>query len=294
MEKIEREPKLQTMVILEFMRHGEKDMNSSKWDKKRRLTEKGKEMSQEKGHELNSQPEVSLGWGSPRERTQETVLRAMLPDIDKNATMEDVEKIIAEEQKFGKKMIFDPRLDYVLANPPDEESLKSSKENRGLRYIVEKSDSKALEAGDKISSTYTRAAANIAEIISRYIKIGGNFNRIALNAPEKYSDLKNQLERYLGTSQGTIESFIAKIIEMTQDAEKIDEFLEKIGNGFGEIKGIRIEILNDGDEQKIFVSYELDGKKEIIKVDENVLNKIIAERDEFEEKINEKSKQKNN
>lgn len=294
MEKIEKEPKIQTKVILEFMRHGEKDANSSKWDKKRRLTERGREVAQERGHELNPQPEVSLGWGSPRERTQETALRVMLPDIDKNATMEDMEKLIAEEQKFGKKMIVDPRLDYVLANPPDEESLRASKENRGLRYIVEKSDSNALEVGDKISSTYTRAAANIAEVINRYVKIGGNFNRIASNEPEKYSDFKNQLERYLGTSQGITESFVAKIIEMTQGTEKLNEFLKKIGNGFGEIKGIHVEILNDGYGQKISVSYELNGKSEVITVDENVLNEIMAERDKFEKEIDEKSRQQNN
>lgn len=247
-------------------------------------------MAQEKGNELNPQPEVSLGWGSPRERTQETVLRAMLPDIDKNATMEDAKKLIAEEQKFGKKMVVDPRLDYVLANPPDEESLKALKENHGLRYIFEKSDSNALEAGDKISSSYMRAAANIAEIINRYIKIGGNFNRIASKDSEKFSDLNNQLERYLGISQGTIESFVAKLLEMTQGIEKRNKFLEEIGNGFGETKGIHIEILNNGGEQKISISYELNGKKEHIAIDKDILKRIIAERDEFEKKVDEKSR----
>lgn len=294
LEAKEKELKIQTRVILEFMRHGEKDMNSSKWDKKGRLTKKGREMAQEKGNELNPQPEVSLGWGSPRERTQETVLHAMLPDIDVNATMEDIEKIISEEQKVGKKMVIDSRLDYVLGGPPDEESLKASKENHGLSYIVEKSDSKALGMGDKISSTYTRAAAGIAEIISRYIKIDGNFNKIALNDPKKYSGLNNQLERYLGTSQGTVESFVAKLLEITQGIEKRNEFLEVLGNGFGETKGIHVEISNNGDEQKISASYELNGKKEYIVIDENILNKIIAERDEFERKIDEKSKQQNN
>jgi len=291
LETKEKELKIQTRVILEFIRHGEKDVNSSKWDKKRRLTEKGREMAQEKGHQLNPQSEVSLGWASRRERTQETVLHSMLPDIDKNATMEDMEKLITEEQKFGKKIIIDPRLDFILGIPGDEEAMRASKDNRGLRYLIEKSDLKAIETNDKISSTYTRAAANISEIIYRYVKIGGTFNRLALNNPRKYENLGNQLERYLGTSQGTVECFVAKLLEEIYGIEKRDEFLDSLGNGFGETQGIRVEFINDGNEQKIVVSYELNGKKEIITLNLSDLEKIMDERNALEQKIDEKSKQ---
>src|SRR3989337_413961 len=90
----ENEQRIKTKIILEFMRHGEKE----------------RMMAKEKGEKLDSQKEISLAWGSPKKRTQETALRAMLPNIDPNASLKDIEEMIREEQKFGKNSIVDDRL----------------------------------------------------------------------------------------------------------------------------------------------------------------------------------------
>ena len=281
----ENEQRVKTKIILEFMRHGEKENDKTKSDEEVRLTEKGRMMAGEKGEELDPQKEVSLAWGSPKKRTQETALRAMLPDIDPNASLEDIEEIIREEQKFGKKLIVDERLSFDLSGPEGKEMLAAFKEGKYLQYLISESDKRAIELGDKTSSSYSRYAGNIAEIVSRYIKIGDNFNRIA-SKDGKYEEFGNQLERYLATHQGVAEGFVAKVLEEAQGPEKRDEFISSVGSGFKETEGIHLEIQNNGNHQEITITYQLNGDKETITIDGNLIEKIIKEREIFESKVN--------
>lgn len=156
-----------------------------------------------------------------------------------------------------------------------------------MPHLIEKSDQRAIETNDKESSTYTRFAGNIAEILDRYAKIGDNFNRI-VSKTDKYEKFGNQLERYLGTHQGVAECFLAKALEKIEDIEKRDEFVKAVGGGFGESEGIHIEIINSGNEQKIKIDYEINGSKESMEIDRSVLEGIIDERKEFEGMINKK------
>jgi len=283
----ENERRIKTKIILEFMRHGEKENDKTKSDEEVRLTEKGRIMAKEKGEELDSQKEVSLAWGSPKKRTQETALRAMLPDIDPNASLEEIEEIIKEEQKFGRKLIVDERLNFDLSGPEGKEMLAAFKEGKYLQYLINESDKRAIELGDDTSSSYLRYAGNLSEIVNRYAKIGNNFNRIA-SKDGKYEEYGNQLERYLATHQGVAEGFVAKVLEETQGPEKRDEFISSVGSGFKETEGIHLEIQNNGNHQEITIAYQLNGDKETITVDTDLIEKIIKEREEFEKLVKEK------
>ena len=276
--------KIKTKIILEFMRHGEKENDKTKSDEEVRLTENGRMMAGEKGEELDPQKEVSLAWGSPKKRTQETALRAMLPDIDPNVSLEDIEEMIREEQKFGKKLIVDERLSFDLSGPEGKEMLAAFKEGKYLQYLISESDKRAIELGDKTSSSYLRYAGNISEIINRYAKIGDNFNRIA-SKDDKYKEFGNQLKRYLATHQGVAEGFVAKVLEEAQGPEKRDEFISSVGSGFKETEGIHLEIQNNGNHQEITITYQINGNKETIAVSRDLIENIIKDREEFEKKI---------
>lgn len=138
-----------------------------------------------------------------------------------------------------------------------------------------------------------RHAGNISEILERYIRIGNNFNKLVSKANEKErEEYGNRLERYLGSHQGVLETFILKILEKTQGKEKRDEYIKAIGDGFKETQGFRVEIVNVGDEQKILLTYETpdksgneDFKEETIEIDKNLIGEIIEERKKFEKEV---------
>ncbi len=229
---------------------------------------------------------MSLGWGSPRERTQETAYRVMLAEkgLSPDASLEEIEAVIAQELKVGKKMMADERLDFNMKGPVGKESYDAFMAGRGLSYTIFDSDRRAIETGDKESSTYTRFAANIAELIMRYLKVNENFNRLAAQT-DKYEKFGNRLERYLGTHQTIVESFLAKILEKIEGPEKKAEFVKSVGEGFGETKGIRVEITKKGEEESISVIYEINGQKETLEIGEDLLKEIIEERKKFEEAV---------
>ena len=283
----EMEKQIETKIILEFMRHGKKEDDKTKANEELMLTPEGKAQAVAKGKELGPQPEVSIAWGSPRKRSQETAVHVMLAneEIDPDASLEEMEKLIAKEIKIGKKIIEDERLNFNIEGPAGEEAEAAFKRGEYVPFLVKESDKLAIELDDKASSTYTTQAGNVAEIIERYTKIGDNFNRIA-SKTDKYEKFGNQLERYLGTHQGVVECFVAKVLEKTEGIEKRDEFVKSVGGGFGEAEGIHIEIINSGSDQKIKIDFGINGNKESIGIDKEILESIIKEREEFEKKVN--------
>lgn len=284
-QNLEKEKTIETRVVLEFFRHGKRDKDDTKSDVEIRLNQEGRQMSKDKGRELKPQAEVSLALGSQLQRAQETSLRVMLPEIDSDASLEEINEIIRQEQKVGKKLIVDSRLGYNLSGSSGKESTKAFEEKRYLSHMIEQSDQLAIEMKDGISSTYIRHAGDIAEIIYRYLKIGNNFNRIVVKQKNKYDKLGNQLERYLGTHSGITEMFLAKIIERIMGMRDRDEFIRSLNGGFKETEGMRVEIINDGNEQKINTQYQINGNIENLIIDKQILESIINERAEFEEKI---------
>lgn len=280
----EKEKEVETKVILEFMRHGEKDPNKVepiKSDEEVRLTERGRGMAQEKGEGLKPQPEVSLAWGSPKERTHETALHAMLPEMDVNASLEEMLNKIKKEQPVGGKIKVADELSFSLAGPEGKEMLDAFKQGKYLQYLVESSDQRAIDLGDTVSSTYTRYAGNIASILKRYSEVGNNFNRIA-SKKDDYEKYGNQLERYLASHQGVVEGFVAKVLEEKFGKEERDEFINSLGGGFKETEGIHVEIVNTGSKQSIEMLFKVGNTFKSIEIEKDLLDKIIKEREDFE------------
>jgi len=282
----EVEKQVKTKVILEFMRHGEKETSKDKPNPELRLTEKGRRQADEKGKKLEPHPERAIAWGSPRKRTRETALRVMLAEkgLKPDASLDDIEEMIKQEIKVGRKAGIDERLNYDFNGPAGKEVTEAYKNKKLLYFLVNESDKRALELNDTESTTYTRLAGNISEIIFRYLKVADNFNRLA-SENERYKKFGGQLERYLGTHLGVVESFIAKVLEKTKGRKERDKFVEALNNqGFKETQGIKVEINNLGKEQEILLTYELnEDKKESIKIDEELLREIIEERRSFEQ-----------
>ncbi|MEK9151323.1 MAG: histidine phosphatase family protein [Patescibacteria group bacterium] len=286
----ESEPQVETRVILEFMRHGERERHPEKekdGGPELRLTPKGRAQAYARGEEIKAQTEVALGWGSPRIRSQETSYRVMLinEELNQDDTFEEIEQKIGEKLGgVGKKILVDSRLDFHDKGPVAEAGKKAYHEKRYMSWVIDESDQSALETGDKESSTYTRMAGNVAEIIRRYSKVANHFNRLA-SKTDKYKKFGNQLERYFGTHQGISESFATKAIEKVLGREKRDDFLTAVGSGFAEIEGIRIEIRNSGQEQEIVMIYKINGSEESVGLTGSLLDEIIQEREGFEKMV---------
>lgn len=306
--QVENEPVVTSRVLLDFMRHGKREKDPDPaldGGPSARLTAEGRAQVDAKGRELGAQTEVALGWGSPRIRTQETGYRAMLAGkgIEPDDTLEKIEERVAQGKEetfeeegvrglgtFGKKMIASPLLDFHDKGPIAEEGVAAYRAGNYMGWVIQESDASARAKKDQGSSTYTRIAGNVAEIILRYTKVGTNFNRIASHK-DIYKEFGNQLERYLGTHMGISESFVAKVLEETRGMGIRDAFLQSVGGGFSETEGVRIEIVNKGTEQTIIMRYAVkdptggSNREEQVEIGKDILEKIIAERDLFDKEI---------
>ncbi|MBI5530292.1 MAG: histidine phosphatase family protein [Candidatus Doudnabacteria bacterium] len=281
-QDIEPKEVAKTKVILEFFRHGEKE-KVDKPENEIRLTEKGRDMATNRSNEINPQPEVSIAFGSPRQRAQETAGRVLLASSEKipsNASLEDIETFIESEIKNGKKIISDPRLDFQQDRQSEfgQKHLAAFKAGRIMDFMVNESDSLAEQLQDPEAFSYSRIAANIAKILKKYLKVGNSFEKIVERSPEKYQDYNNQLERYFGTHQTVGESFIAKLLEDTQGPETRDQYLKEVGgSGVAELQGFQVEITNEGQKQSAIIHAKTGGKQWDIVINEEILNKLISE-----------------
>ncbi len=305
-EKFEQklEPKEQptSRIILEFFRHGKRE--KTKYERGEApeedieeeialpLTKEGRQQMTKRGKEMHSQPEVALSVGSPRKRTQETAARVMLAEKEKitpEMSLEEIEEIINSEQKYGKKIISDPRLDFNVSGPAGEKLHQAYLEGKTMQHLIYESDKDAIELKDSESTTYSRAAGDLSELITKYLKIAPNFDKIVKKNPEKYAPYNNQMERYLGTHLSNPGAFLAKVLEKTKGEKERDEFVKAIGGGFKQGEGFRVEINNTPEGMKLEIKYEIDNKKENIEVPPEILDEIIKERDELDEKIEKRS-----
>lgn len=287
----ETENRVDTRIILEFMRHGKRESGATPEEDANydiRLKKLGREQSTKKGKELNPKVEVSLGWGSPRVRSQETAYRVMLAneDIGPDDTLEEIKEKVAGglgggKAKAKKKMIVDERLNFLDPGEVGKKGTAAYYANRYVSWAANESDQDALEARDMEASTYARMAGNVAEIVKRYLAVGKNFNKLA----QKTNQYGDHLERYLGTHGGVSECFAAKVIKAVKGTEKQEEFFKAVPNAFVETEGIHIEILNHGDAQEILMQYKINGKEEEVRFGKETLDEIIKERKDFDAKV---------
>lgn len=283
-----------TKVIIECRHHGQKGSGINEDGSKQNnrdilLSPDGRRESVETGKPLKPQPRVAVAEGSPQPRTRETAAHIMLANENKigvDDTLKQMEEKIG--LKVGTKIHSDKRLDFHS----NAESFEAYKKGRLLEFLIKESDNLMIKKKDTKASSYLRHAGNLAEIYYKYSLIGDNFNKLA-NQNDKYEKFGNQMERYLGFHNGGGESFIAKLLEKTQGAEARDEYIEEVGgNGYKGTQGFRTEITNTGKEQSIKIIYDVGDKTETINIDRQLLEEIIKERNEFEEKIRQAAEEK--
>ena len=286
----QEEQKVVSHIILEFMRHGRKEKVEGKDDYDIRLIPEARVDAKNKGQRLGVQAEVSVAYGSPRKRAQEAATRVMLGnelDITDDMSLEEIEEEVADYMKLGKnsskKIVAEELLDFT---DNTKDGLEAYLAGRTMVYMIRESDNLALERNDKELTSYTRAAGNIAEIVAKWVGVGKNFNKIVEKKPEKYAEFKNQLERYFGSHQGVLESFLLKVVEKIGGVEARDEVLALMPAGFKELQGFRIDIENQGKGmQVIHLSAEVGDKKINLELTQELLEEMIEERDVFNEKF---------
>lgn len=291
----EQEKVIESSVALRFMRHGKKEKLDIP-DEEIPLTVAGRIDAWRKGDQTRAHPEVAIAVGSPRKRTRETSVHVMLgARVTPDASLEEMEARIAEELKYGKKAMTDERLNFNNHGPIGPESNQANEDKTYLKYLAGHSDQRAIETGDRESSTLKRQAGNVAELIMKYLSVSDAFQRVAEADTEKYKKYSNRLERYLGTHAGIQESFIVKLLEKLGEDSKRQDFIEAYPNGFKELQGMNIDISTRGRERTIFLTYEVPDKigkqkTERFELTVDVLEKIIEERYQFEQAVAEKAK----
>lgn len=289
----EAELDVESRVVLNFMRHGKKEKLDLP-DEEIPLTIQGKHDAWRKGIQARAHPEVAIALGGPRKRTRETSTHVMLGSrVAPHADLEEMEREIAKELKYGKKVMMDERLNFRADGPVGQEVEEAAKKEEYFRYLLEQSDQRAVETHDLTSTTLTRHAGNVAELIQKYVSVSETFHKLASGPDKKYEKYGNRLERYLGTHLGIQESFIVKVLEKLGEEAKRQAFIEAYPKGFKELQGMNIDVSTRGSERTIFLSYEIPDKSgrlvtERILLTGEVLEKIIEERYQFEQAVAEK------
>lgn len=265
--------KYSSRVSLEFFRHDEKE--KSKPDQPEQeipLTKEGRRHS--KASSKNKDISQSVAFGSRFRRARETATYKMagnMTDITGDETLEELEKKVNAQLKVGKKVAVDERLSLEV----DEESPYGKEANvaygkvEWLKFLVEDSDRLANKYEDKESSTYSRQASNIAQIIQKYAKVAPRFDSLV-----QEKGYEKEMKRFFGSHQGILESFLLKMIEKTKGKEEADRLVKLLKNqGFDFSEGFHVDIDTSGGYSTIKISYERRG--------DNPENSFI-----FEEEIN--------
>jgi hypothetical protein len=283
----EAKKEFSSRIVLSIFRHSDKEKAlPGQADTEVLLTGKGRDIALERSS-LFKLPDSSLqqavAFGSPRKRTQETAALVMggTETFSGEETLDQLQQKIDQGKKFGSKLSVDHRLDFTLDKSPyGDELMKSFKEGRFIDFLVHESDERATELGDAKSTTYSRQAAKVAEVVKKYIEIAPRFD--ALVQDKKY---EKNMQRFMGTHQSVGEAFLAKVIEKTQGKDARDAFVKEIEPGFGFVEGFKIEIQNVPGKAvpEVAVHFErpAEGVKEGIALSERVpvslLNEIIDE-----------------
>ncbi len=267
-------------IELVFMRHEEKENDKTKSDEEVRLIPAGKIHAKEKA-EMDDISQ-SMAFGSPRKRTQETaglVMSGKLEEITGTETLEELKEKLDKDLplKSGSKIRADDRLNFEVdsASAYGKKALEAAKSGNYLKFLVEDSDRLAEEDSNNKSSTYATQAQAIASIIQKYYTIAPRFNELVQDKNKNYEDT---MKRFLGSHQGVLESFLAKLIEKTKGIEERDKFVKILNNqGFDYAEGFDIDIKNkELGEPTVHISYKKEKDGEIIfEFDEDLPKEII-------------------
>ena len=166
-------------------------------------------------------------------------------------------------------------LKLILLLLTAKKALEAAKSGNYLKFLVEDSDRLAEEDSNNKSSTYATQAQAIASIIQKYYTIAPRFNELVQDKNKNYEDT---MKRFLGSHQGVLESFLAKLIEKTKGIEERDKFVKILNNqGFDYAEGFDIDIKNkELGEPTVHISYKKEKDGEIIfEFDEDLPKEII-------------------
>jgi hypothetical protein len=246
--------------------------------------------------EKDNSEKLQVFAGSERFRAIKTKILLEMPELVEELkpakSIDEIREVIKKQVNFGTKFYTTDKLDFNDQGPMGEESNAAYKAGEYLQYLINKSDQRAIDLKDNISSSYTTHAGNIAELVDKYVKVGNNFNRIVAgkneNEKEEYKKYGNKLGRHFGTHQGPVECFLAKVLEKELGEEAKEEFINSYAGsgGFKELEGTKIDILNKGAEQKILIHYRIKEEDRTVEIEPELLQEIIKEKKLFIEKIN--------
>lgn len=280
LQKIESPENYNSKVAIHIFRHGEKEVAGTRPDFAIELTDQGRQQAMDKSVP-GTVVEQSVAFGSRRKRARQTAAFAMTGQLDKingDESLDQLYEKLDKNLKISSKIGIDYRLDFNIDfNSEYGKQVGLAMDNDQLMtFLVEKSDDLASKLNDTEGLTYSRAAANIAKILQKYLKVGERWNSIVKNGNYK----SNTLERFLGTHQGVLDSFLAKVIEKTKGKDELDKFLSAMnGAGFNLVEGFKVEIINQDNGQKVNINYkkEKNGQKVYEfyeQVPENIINEI--------------------
>ena len=293
-------------IRLEIFRHDEKAAATTSGprlnDREVRLTPAGRVHATQIGKERNPHPEVGLAYGSPYERSVETAARGLLAneDIKPEDSLEDIKAKIANHMEYGQKCIVDNRLNSIW----DGEGVSKRFHDEGydhflskkdaLKWIYNDSDRVVLEEKDRVATSYSRAAGNIAELVKKYMTVLPRWEKItredAIRPEEQrknYSDFQNELQRFMGTHAAAVETFLIKSIEKKEGNEGIMKFFQErednkiSNNNFKPNEGYSVKIYAENNQTVAELNYQ--GKSwKLSAVD---IEGMIEDRDELDRKV---------
>ena len=278
---VENNEKISSKIELHFFRHSIKGpVPPDGQEPQTRLTDKGRILAVERSYQDVNHTQA-LAFGSPRDRTQETVgfvMAGSRDDITGQETLEELKEKINKDLKIGSKIGIDTRLNFTddPTSPVGKMLEPAINEGTYLKALIETSDDLARETGDMTGATYSEKAAQIAKIIEKYLAVAPRWNKLV---EEKSNQYTPNLERYFSTHQAMQESFLAKVIEKTKGLASRNDFISIVGNqGFDFIEGFEADLVTkQNGEIALHVRYSKDKDGKHFKFDQDVPLKIIQE-----------------
>lgn len=274
-------------VLLHIFRHEQRTDDRTKPNKEQLLTEAGRKRALAGGKKY--QPEkTAIAIGSDFPRAQETAGFTLAgafgaEDVTGDESLEELRTKLDKGRKVGTVIGSDPRLGFEYYN---DEYMKAREDaydaGRGLAFNVYESDALAEKLGDAKSITGNRGAANMAEVLMKYAKVGANFDKI-ISDPAKQEQYGKVLERFIASHMGTPDVFLAKAIEKIKGVSERDQFIQVLQNqGFSPREGFDVEIdtITGQDEPQIRIKYEKvnpENNEMFYNFDEVVPLKILQE-----------------
>ena len=284
----EQEPKPIAEVIINCTRHSIKGKRE-KDDDRRKLTTEGIKAAAEKGREQGYSKQIqdqieNLGkaevHGSTTDRTVQTSVFRMLGEQFKDVSFEGTEpqEIVRWLQEGGLNVERDELLGFKIGdNKYKEEIIKSVREDEDyINWLLEKSDQAGIDykQDPENISPITIQAGNIAE----FFKIigQGKTNDIV------ESNQENSEIVIASTSQGILESFLYKAIQLNENEETAREILQDIeGNGFDFNQGFDVRFRKFEDNWDLIIKY---NDLEYL-LDQGQIEQIIQERENYKQQL---------